>query len=387
MIKYFILIVVLCTSFVLRSQSELIVNPGIKLVKDSIESKKLLEALNAFLNKAQRPNEENDLVLESEKAETYVLLDEVNGIQKSMKYQDSVFYKPYLTNVVRLSDKEYFIQVYYAGISETGSLLRAGFDFIAHKINGSFLFSSPLKENTKNWKVETAGDQSFYYENSLNKIKAAEYTRLVAEFDNKLKSAAKFTKMYCFQNLIHLQRMLGVTYKSDYNGSASGIWTASAGNDQIILLGNDNASFDHFDPHDLWHDRLTRVVKRSLVNKSVDEGCAYLYGGSWGLSWKEIFNAFKSQIASDRKTDWLAIKDNPVYFQTNEFKNNADNIVNALLVKKIEKENGFDAVWKLLNNSQQEKGNQKYFDTLEKITGITKENYNSQIWQLIDKEK
>lgn len=387
MIKYFILIVVLCTSFVLRSQSELIVNPGIKLVKDSIESKKLLEALNAFLNKAQRPNEENDLVLESEKAETYVLLDEVNGIQKSMKYQDSVFYKPYLTNVVRLSDKEYFIQVYYAGISETGSLFRAGFDFIAHKINGSFLFSSPLKENTKNWKVETAGDHSFYYENSLNKIKSAEYTRLVAEFDNKLKSAAKFTKMYCFQNLIHLQRMLGVTYKSDYNGSASGIWTASAGNDQIVLLGNDNASFDHFDPHDLWHDRLTRVVKRSLVNKSVDEGCAYLYGGSWGLSWKEIFNAFKSQIASDRKTDWLAIKDNPVYFQTNEFKNNADNIVNALLVKKIEKENGFDAVWKLLNNSQQEKGNQKYFDTLEKITGITKENYNAQIWQLIDKEK
>ncbi|MBP6794285.1 MAG: hypothetical protein KA143_04480 [Saprospiraceae bacterium] len=387
MAKYAMLLVLLCSTVLLCSQSELIINSNIQPLKDSVENKKLVEAFNAFLNKAQRTNEENDLVLESEKVETYVLLDEVNGIQKSVKYQDSVFYKPYLTNIVKLSDKEFFLQVSYVGVKDTIPLIRASFDFIAHKTKESFLFSSPLKMNTNNWKIENTGEHSFYYEHTLNKSKANEYSRLVLEFDTKLKSVNTITKVYCFKNLIHLQRILGVPYKSDYNGHTSSIWTASSGKDQILLLGNNNEAFDNFDPHDLWHDRLSRVVPRSQVNKPVDEGCAYLYGGSWGMSWKEIFNEFKTQIASDRNTDWLAVKENPVYFPTKEFKNNADNIVNALLIKKIEKEKGFEGVWQLLNCGKQEKGNQKYFQTLEKITGINKEKYNAAIWKLIDAEK
>ena len=166
MAKYAMLLVLLCSTVLLCSQSELIINSNIQPLKDSVENKKLVEAFNAFLNKAQRTNEKNDLVLESEKVETYVLLDEVNGIQKSVKYQDSVFYKPYLTNIVKLSDKEFFLQVSYVGVKDTIPLIRASFDFIAHKTKESFLFSSPLKMNTNNWKIENTGEHSFYYEHT-----------------------------------------------------------------------------------------------------------------------------------------------------------------------------------------------------------------------------
>ena len=60
-----------------------------------------------------------------------------------------------------------------------------------------------------------------------------------------------------------------------------------------MALGNDNASFENFDPHDLWHTRLSMVISRRAVDHSVDEGCAYLYGGSWGYTWDEILKAFK----------------------------------------------------------------------------------------------
>jgi len=57
------------------------------------------------------------------------------------------------------------------------------------------------------------------------------------------------------------------------------------------------------------------------------------------------------------------------------------------LVKKIEKEKGFTGVWELLNIGPFEKGNEKYYQTLKKLTGITKANYNEKIWELIDNEK
>ena len=52
-----------------------------------------------------------------------------------------------------------------------------------------------------------------------------------------------------------------------------------------------------FDPHDLWHERLRLVMKSEVINRPVDEGCAYLYGGSWGYTWQEIITKFKKYAA------------------------------------------------------------------------------------------
>jgi hypothetical protein len=202
-----------------------------------------------------------------------------------------------------------------------------------------------------------------------------------------LKVSNTVTEYYLCEDLIELQKLVGVNYKADYNGSAESVWSSSFENKKVIVMGNHNASFNEFDPHDLFHDRLSLVTPRSKVNKPVDEGCAYLYGGSWGLTWKDIFKEFTTQISSNKSTDWKAIKEKPVYFKTKGYNNSADYIVNALLVKKIEQERGFTGVWELLNIGPFEAGNEEYYYTLEKLTGITQANYNDKIWDLINKEK
>jgi hypothetical protein len=357
------------------------------LPKDSVESKNLTSSLNDFLVSAQKPNEENKLVFDSEKIETFILLDEINGIEKNGKRKDDFFYKPYLTNVVSLKDNSYLIQVSYIGTDENTAFLRASFEFIAHKTTNSFAFSSPLLKNTKNWKVEKAGNNIFHYQNSINKQKVKEFNKLTTLYDAKLKIINKVTDYYCTDNIIELQKLIGVVYKSDYNGRTVGVWGSSFGNRKLIVFGNKNSSFNEFDPHDLFHDRLSFVISRSKVNKPVDEGCAYLYGGSWGLTWDEIFKAFKEQIANNKNTNWAEIKETPIYFKTKGFNNSADYIVNALLVKKIEKEKGFAGVWEFLTIGPFEKGNEKYYQTLEKLTGITKANYNDKVWELISDVK
>ena len=381
------LTLILVTLFTNGQINSLRLNPNIALPKDSIESKNLTTSLDNFLFSAQKPNEENKFVFESEKIETCIQLDEINGIEKSGKFKDDFFYKPYLTNVVLLKDNNYLIQVSYIGTSESLALLRASFEFIAHKTNNSFTFSSPLLLNTKNWKVEKVGNNIFHYQNTINKVKLKEFNKLATSFDLKLKATNKITDYYCCDNIIELQKLIGVDYKSDYNGETESVWSSSFGERKLIVFGNNNSTFSEFDPHDLFHDRLSLVIARSKVNKPVDEGCAYIYGGSWGLTWKEIFKEFKEQIASNKNTNWTEIKETPISFKTKDFPNSADYIVNALLVKKIENEKGFAGVWELLNVGPFEKGNDKYYATLEKLTGITKANYNDKIWELINNEK
>jgi len=361
-------------------------NPNIVLLKDSIESKVLTNSLNDFLLAAQKPNEKNKFVFESEKIETFIQLDEINDITKSETFKDDYFYKPYLTNIVLLKDNTYLIQVSYIGTNENTALLRASFEFIAHKTNNTFTFSSPLLKNAKNWKIEKVGNNVFHYQNTINKDNVKEFNKLTSLFDDKLKSANKITDYYLCDNIVELEKLIGVEYKSDYNGRSESVWSSSLGDRRLVVFGNNNSSFNEFDPHDLFHDRLSLVIPRSNVNKPVDEGCAYLYGGSWGFTWKEIFKAFKEQIATNRNTNWVEIKESPISFKTGKFPNQADNIVNALLVKKIEKEKGFAGVWELLNVGPFEKGNEKYYQTLEKLTGITKANYNDRIWELINNE-
>lgn len=362
------------------------INPNIVLPKDSIESKSLMTSLNDFLLSGQKPNEENKLVFGSEKIETFIQLDEINGIEKNGKLKNDFFYKPYLTNVILLKDSNYLIQVSYIGTNENVALLRASFEFIAHKTANSFTFSSPLLRNTKNWKVEKTGNNIFHYQYTINKEKVKEFNKLTSSFDLKLKTANKVTDYYCCDNLIELQKLIGVNYKSDYNGRTESVWSSSLGDRKLIVFGNRNSSFNEFDPHDLFHDRLSLIISRSKVNRPVDEGCAYLYGGSWGLTWKEIFKAFKDQIASNKNANWAEIKETPVYFKTGVHLNSADYIVNALLVQKIEKEEGFAGVWEFLNVGPIEKENEKYYRTLEKLTGITKADYNERVWELIKNE-
>ncbi len=367
--------------------SSLHINPDIILLKDSNDRFSLINSLDSFLKSAQKPDEENKFVLGTEKIETYILLDEMSGIENSDQFKDSFFYKPYLTNVVLLSDSNYLVQLSYIGIHTESAFLGASFELIAHRVNSLFLFSSPLIENTKYWKVEKTGNNIFHYQSTINKTKTKEFTKLASSFDAKLKVRDKITEYYCCDNLRESENLMGIEYKSAYNGQPTGGFNSSSGNRKVIVLGDNNASFDKFDPHDLFHDRLSLVIERSKVNHPVDEGCAYLYGGSWGLPWKEIFKAFKEQVAENKNTSWTVVKESPVYFKTNGFRNSADYIVNALLVQKIEKEKGFAGVWELLNVGPYQKGNENYYAVLEKLTGITKADYNDKVWELINNQQ
>jgi hypothetical protein len=192
----FILALLFALGYANAQTNHLRINSNIVLPKDTIETRNLTTALNDFLLAAQRPNEENRFVFDAEKLQTFVQLDELKGIGKSGTYNDDNFYKPYLINVVPLKDKKYLLQMSFIGIHQNMALLRASFQFIAHRTDNAFTFSSPLLRNTKDWKVKKVGNNIFHYRNTINNQKIKEFNKLASLFDSKLMVRNKTVDYY-----------------------------------------------------------------------------------------------------------------------------------------------------------------------------------------------
>ncbi|WP_166922014.1 hypothetical protein [Flavobacterium poyangense] len=392
-LKIFLITLFLSFSLTFFGQTKSVtVAANVNLPKDTIVSNKLVKSFNDFLALKENPNKENTFVEKEDLPETSLLLDEIKKIERNAKTKDDNFYKGYITNVVQLDATSFLVQFSYMGISENAPVLAASFDVIAKQKEDKFYFLSPLKRNTSSWKSKKIGNCTFHFKNTLNTKVASEYVKTVALLDKKLKTTNAQIEWYGCKDFPDIMQNIGLDYKLDYTGKSATNFTANENNTLLLVNGSGDESFNSFDPHDLWHERARFAYSRNVINKPVDEGCAYLYGGSWGISWQQILKTFKEKVASNPKTDWLtlALYETPQlnFGESQEKHLMADYVVNALFVEKIEKEKGFSAVIEFLCCGKNKKGgNDNYFIVLEKLTGINKSNFNAKVWELIAESK
>jgi hypothetical protein len=386
-LKKIILIVSLHLGLLTFAQTNsLIVPANVALPKDTLIANHLLKSLNGFLSQKESPNKENVFVLKEDLLETSILLDEMKGIEKSPKFKDDNFYKGYLTNVVQIDKSNFIIQFSYIGLNENAPILMASFEILAKYVDDKFYFLSPLQRNTLSWQTKKIGNCTFHFKKELNTKVATEYVKDVALFDKKLNAPQDNIVWYGCNDMPELLKNIGVLYKLEYNGRSVSTFNANENKTTLLVNGTYNTSFNSFDPHDLWHERSRNALPKNTINKPVDEGCAYLYGGSWGITWPQILKTFKEKVANNPKSDWLSLYDGFYNFGESKEKHLiVSYLINALIVEKIEKEKGFTAVIELLSCGKYEKNNENYFKVLEKLTGINKANFNENVWTLIKK--
>jgi hypothetical protein len=356
----------------------------LSLPKDSLLRKQLLTSLSDFINQIDKPNKDNTKVLNGDLPETALLLDEIKGIEKSSKYKEDHFFKATLNNVFKLNDSLFSVQLSYMAKRNDTLMLRAMFTILAQRQQGAFYFKSPLKSNTILWKRMKVANTYIYYKNQIDKTKAEECFNMTLRYDKKLSAKIIPLEFYCCDHYQECLRIVGVDFKSDYNGKTYGSLFTEENNQSIEVDGALTPSFKVFDSHDLWHNRLHKVLSTDIINRPVDEGTAYLYGGSWGLSWKEILKRFKKYAKENKNADWLVLyNESKNYDEKAKFPLNVDFVINALIIQKLEKEKGFTAVLELLSCGKKEKDNENYFKALERICGISKTDFNKKVWDLI----
>lgn len=344
----------------------------------------IIIALNGLRGQIEKPNKQNVFILPTEPLTTSALVDEMKGIEENAQLRDKIFYKPYLTNIVKQRNN-YLVQLAYIGVTGGTPVIRASFKLLAKQQNGKFLFYSPLKQNTAYWKTRTLGNITFRFKDTLNTIDAMVFQKTVAFYDKKLRAKAPIIQYYC-DNFAEAQQLLGIDYKADYVGVKDNNLTANENGTSLILNGWGTEQH-RFDPHDLFHDRLRTVLSPDVINRPVDEGAAYLYGGSWGFTWQQIITKFNIYASQNPNADWLTL-----YTDGTNFNNEAkilkiSYVINALIIQQLEKEKAFPAVMELLSCGKKEKGDENYFKALAKLTGITKTDFNVQVGALIKAAK
>ncbi|HTE01666.1 MAG TPA: hypothetical protein VK668_20400 [Mucilaginibacter sp.] len=379
----FVAITCILTSITICSFAQSIrIQNGINLPQDTAISSQLIRSLNGFLSQKEKPNKENSFVLKDDLLETSALLDEIKGVEQNAKLKDKDFYKSYLSNVVKLDETHFMVQLSYIGMADSSPLLRASFKLLAKREGTQFYFYSPLKQNTIGWKTKKLNNIIYRYKDTLNAADAKAYQTAVNYYDKKLKAPNFPVEFYYCDDFPEVLQVLGVEYKADYNGAKSNVLTAHENNVNLTINGW-NSNLHRFDPHDLWHERLRAVMSSDVINRPVDEGCAYLYGGSWGYSWTEVLTKFKKYAADNSNADWLNLYIEVKNFEGGEKPLKVPYMLNALIAQKIEKEKGFAAVMELLRCGKKEQGDENYFKALEKITGISKGDFNAKMRELI----
>lgn len=363
---------------------------GVRIQKDSrilsdTATNRLIGALNSFLVQKEKPNKENKYISPANLLETSALLDELKGIEENEKTKDAGFYEPYLTAVLKQNDSTYTIQLAYMGIADGTAVLKTTIKLLVTKAGNSYTFSSPLKQNTANWHRKQKGYVTFCFKDKLDNRNAKAFIKAVTFYDKKLKATSPIVQYYC-DNFLEAQELLGLDYKKDYAGVLSNNLTANEKNTSLIINGW-NSGKNRFDPHDLFHDRLRTVMNAQVINRPVDEGCAYLYGGSWGKTWQEIGGLFKVYVKNNPNADWLQLYPAGTNFYIEDGKSfKISYMINALIVQELEKGKGFAGVMELLSCGSKQLGDDNYFKALNKIAGINKGNFNERVGGLIKVE-
>jgi hypothetical protein len=336
----------------------------------------MLRDLNTFLNVYTNGSAlQTDLM-------TMPLTDELSGIRSNVSLRDPFFYKAYLDNIVLLEDTSYLVQFSYLDSKDSLPSLQASFSLIAVQNNDHFIFSSPLLSNTRKWTKEKLENITFIFPDSLDRTKASEFAKLDSFYNTKINAPNQQTVFIKADNFPDALRLIGVNYKSDYAGYAYNSLSDYSNNKRVVISGR-KGKFPNYDPHDTWHEKLRTVIADSVINRPVDEGCAYLFGGSWGFSWNQVLDSFKLYVRQHPDSDWLMLYKNGDKFNMGVYQNAIANILNALLIEKIQEEKGFSAVMTLLSCGRREKGDANYFKTLRTITGITEMTFNKEIRALL----
>jgi hypothetical protein len=335
----------------------------------------LVTSLRGWLGAMGGPDSLNGYVAEADRPAMAVLMDQLRRLKGEC----------WLGGVMPLDSAHLQIQLNYMSVFRDTPFTQACCTVLARREGDRWFVSSPLAAHTVNWKQRTIGCCTFHYPENINFRQAAEFERLVASYDQRLKIGKPVIDFYCCGNFMEASKLVGIDYMAIFSGFGYSDLSGEYGSRQVIVCGNEwKDGFCTISMHDMWHGELHRAVSTKVINRPVDEGMAYLYGGSWIIySWKDILKMMKDYRATHVDADWLMLYKGGTDLVPAPKVIKISYAVNALIVQRLEKERGFAASLPLLCCGPKEAGDSNYFAALKTVTGVDEAHFNAYIDGLV----
>lgn len=348
------------------------VGPEVRLLAgDSV----LVDGLRGWLGAMKGPDSLNRYVAEEDRPAMAVLMGQLRRLKG-----DS-----WLGGVMPLDSGHWQIQLNYMSVLRDTPFTQACCTVLARREGDRYFFSSPLAEHTVSWKQKTIGCCTFHYPGTINLRRAAEFERSVASYDQRLKIGKPVIDFYCCANFMEAAKLVGIDYMAIFSGYGYADLSNDYGLHQVIVCGNEwKDGFCTISMHDMWHGELHRAVSTKVINRPVDEGMAYLYGGSWiTYGWKDILRLMGDYRESHPGADWLALYKDGTNVVPPPKIIKISYIINALIVQRLEREHGFAASLPVLCCGPKQEGDANYFAALRTVTGVDEAHFSAYIEGLL----
>lgn len=377
--KVFLIIFISCLAklnfcFGQVSDSTLIVGKSsYLLIPDNLIRAELTESLKGFLkarNDYSKPNPYIDSAYLKTNFEPFQWLRDAEGRLPNGKN----FFTPTLLALLPITEQKYIVKLAYIGVKvedELTPMLNLIATIEARKVNGRYYFYNALDYNTRNFNITRVGNIKYIYPNKLDLVKAKAMDNFNSAFAKKLNTKPISITYYKCDDPEQLFKMLGYDYIGNmYYSMAGGLaewWT------NTLYAGNNSELYEH----EVIHFYTAKLFEHST--RIVDEGYATYIGGSGGVVLEKLAAFAKNYINQNPKDDLLGL--------ATDFKVRVDHgvpityILSALVCKDIEEKFGVSGIKKLFSPQPQE----DYFDTLKRVNGIGRVDFNDYIKVLLAK--
>ena len=383
-VYYFILWSVVFLSYTAKSQHvELAKDLNIHM--DSNKQVDILSTLNDLIGQVKSGIIDDELIdpLFREFSKS-VLLNVLDFDIKDEAEQNGT-YSLRLVNLYPLSEDEFSLTLLGVVLSTSQSpTIKVVFELIAKEKNGEVMFASSLANNTKAWDQTEVGNIAYYHSKPLNIERASKFDQKNTIIANKMGQSAEKFHFFMTENFQEILRLWGVSYYADENGKYRDGYGVADG---CIFAIMNNEDFSH----DIFHYYSGKINQRTNRNWITEEGVAYSWGNAYYTDSKGnmidqgvLVKSLARYLIEHPSVDPLDLfLSNQKIFTELASEVSPRSLMSSLLCDEVERKYGMEGLNKLINcgGKQREK---MYFQAINELLRITKENFNSRIKVLIN---
>ncbi len=382
--RRFLFLLILLVSFWAHAQ-ELVLKPEyLNIEIEKATSDKILSSLEELIQQTTSNQIDTKLLTPHSQALTISTLRNFQAYEANKITQAKIKTDKQLINFYQIDQEQYALSVAYVTLdNDTNPVILFVLNLIAHVEKGKVSFAIPLDYHTRYWQSTTVGNITYHHRGKLNMARAKAFDKKNTLIANKLNQEPEKLDFYMCDNRQEILKLQGFDYSIQVNGDARNGHGVDA-NTIFSVMNNEDFS------HDMFHYYSGKIHQRINRNWITEEGIAYLWGNAYYtdkdgemITHPRLVKELRTYLTANPDTNLVELfTENVKIFNHIAPEISVRSTISGVIAKEVEKQKGMEGVFTLINCGRQDREN-KYFQTIEKLLGINRDNFKDKVGQLI----
>lgn len=294
------------------------------------------------------------------------------------------FLKGHIQNVYPVSTTQYMLSITGLSNSENPQLAYS-FRLLASLEDSTFIFTNPIKYNSRHWKNSKVGTINYHYRDTLNIDRAMLFNLKNIEIASKLELKSEDFEFYMTENEQEVLLLLGIDYCENRDGftrNGFGVYT------NYICAIENNEDFSH----DLFHYYSGKINETSNRNWVAEEAIAYLWGNAYYtdedgemISLNRMAQHLKQYLLKNSGSTVLELwESNEKIFQSLAPELSTTSVIGGILAYEVENRHGVSGLMKLINCGRKDR-KAKFLTKSNELLGMSNISFENDFNRILIK--